>query len=124
MTTPQQRVRALVKAIADLRRGDLEAVLDLDRFAKHYPEYAFWYDLRMDDPDFIPDEIDDEGNYSVGPEHLRFLASADALRGISGHVLGRLWEFHLGDIMQAGAYFNRHPSGPTPIRAVPLRTFE
>ena len=78
----------------------------------------------MDDPDFIPDEIDDEGNYSVGPEHLRFLASADALRGISGHVLGRLWEFHLGDIMQAGAYFNRDPPGPTPVRAVPLRTFE
>jgi 2-polyprenyl-6-methoxyphenol hydroxylase-like FAD-dependent oxidoreductase len=34
MTTPLERVRALVEAIADLRRGDIEAALDLEHYAQ------------------------------------------------------------------------------------------
>ena len=79
MTTPQQRVRALVKAIADLRRGDLEAVLDLDHYVRvhrgrHY-DYATW----------------------------------EYVEGVTSHKLGQIWELYLVDIIRAGATERRPP---------------
>jgi hypothetical protein len=82
MTTPQQRVRALRKAIADIQAGDLDAALDLDRFAEN-PDYSDWYAaLEADGLD-----PEDEAN-----NHARFLGHVE---GVSGKMLGRVLEFHL-----------------------------
>jgi hypothetical protein len=120
MTTPHDRVRAVQNALNDLREGDLEAVLDLDRFVKDYPNYTHYCVARHDDPDYVRDQVDPADGYQYSDEHVRYFGSGDALRGISGHVLGRIWEFHLGDIIEAGG-LERRPPGPTPIFARLLR---
>jgi hypothetical protein len=112
-TTPQQRVYALLEAIANLRRGDLEAVLDLDFAAQGYPGgYEDWYDANWYEPEVDPHD-------DATAEHLRYFASRDDLEGISGHMLGRLWEYHLGDIMERAA--ERHPPPKLNPAPVPLR---
>jgi hypothetical protein len=121
MTTPTQRVRALTRAIADLRRGDLEAVIDLDCQVgeDRYPDYGIWYDLRHDDPDFLREFADESGNFSGEgePEHLRYFLPERSFAGISGHILGRIWEFHLADILYGGAteHYPPRPGDPADL---------
>jgi hypothetical protein len=102
-TTPTQRVAALRKAIAELQRGDLEAVLDLDDFVRNPLDYVVWYQLRNGDDDYD----DDEETQERDPDHLRFFAP-EKLEGISGHVFGLIFEFYLIHI--AGAAERGDPS--------------
>jgi hypothetical protein len=117
MTTTHERVRAVREALVELRRGDLEAIIDIERYAQHYPNhYVDWADLRWDDPDHVRGSDDDDfAGYNA--ELQRYFVRN--LRGISGHVLGRLWEFHLRHILEAGAT-EREPPGPGDPHAVLL----
>ena len=89
MTTPTERVHALLRAIADLRRGDLNAVLDLARVAEN-PDYSDWY-AGLEAAGLDPE---DEAN-----NHARLVGHVE---GVSGEMVGRVWEFHLDTIKAAG----------------------
>ena len=85
------RWRPRSEALVELRRGDLEAVIDIERYAQHYPNhYVDWADLRWDDPDHVRGS-DDDDFAGHNAELQRYFVPAENLRGISGHILGRLW---------------------------------
>lgn len=77
-----------------------------------YPLYDNWYDLRLDD-DYDEDH----------PDHLRFLASEENLKGISGHHLALIWEFHLIDILEATERDPPPKINPAPVRLRPHYAF-
>ena len=92
MTTTHERVRAVREALVELRRGDLEAIIDIERYAQQLPEplrrlgrlqtTPITFAARM-----MTTLLDTTPNSSATSSRRR-------TRGTSGHVPGRLWEFH------------------------------
>ena len=66
MTTPLERVRALVEAIADLRRGDIEAALDLEHYAQALRKRAWRAQLVVHEVPAAPNNDRFQGVSSIG----------------------------------------------------------